>query len=91
MLNGATGAAGRVGQGVDLHEGEVSQRVQLEVGPEVLHGIERRGVGREANDLDMGMIGEEGRGGGGGVSVGIIPPQDGGAGKRTDSRRKRPT
>ncbi len=79
MLDGAAGAAGRIGQGGNLHEGEVGQRVELEVGPEVLHGIELRGIGREGKGMEAGMSGEEGSGEERAVSVQAIPQQDDGA------------
>ena len=80
-LDGAAGPAGRVGEGVDLHQGEVGQRIQLEVAPQILHGVELRRIGREGERMDAGMMGEEGPGEERAVSVETIPQQDDGARK----------
>ena len=53
-LTGPAGGAGCINQGSSFHEGEVGHGVHLEIGPEVLHGIEPWGIGREGNDPGRG-------------------------------------
>ena len=60
VLQRAAVTAGGGGEGIRLRERQVGQRVRLEPAPEVLHGVELGGIGREEESPHPGPLPQEG-------------------------------